>query len=96
MEDEFIEYKNYTWPINDPDKIHILKKTICSFLNYKGGVLMFGVQDKIWKVRGIQLSSSDMDKFKLFVFDTLVTDFCPDLKRIDQELIRVDFFPIKN
>lgn len=39
------EYKNYTWPITIPEKIFTLRKTICSFMNAKGGVIMFGVKD---------------------------------------------------
>lgn len=44
-------------------------RTICSFLNAKGGYIVFGVEDKERRIVGINVSSSELDEYLLW-FDS--------------------------
>jgi len=44
-QDESIEFKNYRFPIEEYSLIVSLKKTVCAFLNAKGGHLFIGIKE---------------------------------------------------
>jgi len=44
-------------------------RTFCSFLNAKGGYIVFGVEDKERRIVGINVSSSELDEYLLW-FDS--------------------------
>ena len=60
-EDEYIEYKNYTYPFSQ-EKIDEIKRQYCGFLNSQGGRIYIGINDlKI--VKGIYLDYKTRDNF---------------------------------
>lgn len=50
-----IELKNYPFPIKENRHRWNLLKTICSFLNSKGGTIFIGADDTTGEVRGIKM-----------------------------------------
>ena len=89
-EDEFTEFKNYFYPLDEEQEQEI-KRQYCGFLNSKGGRIYIGIKDlKI--ATGIQLTYKEQDSFR----NTLVgygNEFYPKC-RLDK--IKVYFIPIKN
>jgi predicted HTH transcriptional regulator len=64
FEGETIEYKQYeglSFSIT-PKLVLSLRRTICAFLNTKGGNIYIGVVDGIKEVVGIKLSDTDIDE----------------------------------
>ena len=60
-EDMKIELKNYTLPIKESRNKWNLLKTICAYLNSKGGTIYIGVEDKDGKVIGNILQRKEQD-----------------------------------
>ena len=89
-EDEFTEFKNYFYPLDEEQEREI-KRQYCGFLNSNGGRIYIGIKDqKI--VTGIELTYKDQDIFR----NSLVlygSEFYPRC-RLDK--IKVYFIPIKN
>ena len=89
-EDEFTEFKNYFYPLDEEQEKEI-KRQYCGFLNSNGGRIYIGIKDqKI--VTGIELTYKDQDLFR----NSLVlygSEFYPRC-RLDK--IKVYFIPIKN
>ena len=89
-EDEYIEFKNYTYPFNQ-EKIDEIKRQYCGFLNNHGGRMYFGIDDnKI--VKGIHLNYKNRDTIRNELIN-YTYDFYPKC-RIDK--INVYFIQIKN
>ena len=89
-EDEFIEFKNYFYPLDEEQEQEI-KRQYCGFLNSKGGRIYIGIKDQKM-VSGIQLTYKEQDSFR----NSLVgygNEFYPKC-RLDK--IKVYFIPIKN
>jgi hypothetical protein len=75
-ESETVEFKAYRWPL--PENLQeILKKTICGFLNNKGGRIYFGIDDNDGKVVGVKLNRKEKDEMKLFLNDEILRTFNP-------------------
>eukprot|EP00331_Platyophrya_macrostoma_P000013 CAMPEP_0176405434 /NCGR_PEP_ID=MMETSP0127-20121128/334_1 /TAXON_ID=938130 /ORGANISM="Platyophrya macrostoma, Strain WH" /LENGTH=293 /DNA_ID=CAMNT_0017784489 /DNA_START=592 /DNA_END=1470 /DNA_ORIENTATION=+ len=91
-ENESIEYKRYNYPFSE-DLEFTLKRTICSFLNKKGGRIYIGVQDRDKKVVGLKLTSKDRDTIRNDV-PKLINEFYPKISH--EELLRVDFVPVRD
>jgi len=89
-EGERIEYKSYYYPFNEILE-KTLQKTICSFLNQKGGRIYLGVRDDDKKVTGLVLTPKDRDSLKLDVY-RLLNDFYPTISH--EDLIKVYFLPV--
>ena len=70
MEGMDIEFKNYTFRL-DFEKSFIMKKTICSFLNTKGGRIYIGIRDKDLMVFGTNLTMAMKDEIKREIDDLL-------------------------
>ena len=89
-EDEFTEFKNYFYPLDEEQEKEI-KRQYCGFLNNQGGRIYIGIKDqKI--VKGIELNYKEQDIFR----NTLVlygSEFYPKCRL---ENIKVYFIPIKN
>ena len=89
-EDEFTEFKNYSFPLNEKQGEEI-KRQICGFLNGQGGRLYLGINDqKI--VKGVELNYKKSDALRNLLVN-YTYDFYPKC-RIDK--IKVSFIPIKN
>ena len=89
-EDEFTEFKNYFYPL-DEDQEKEIKRQYCGFLNNKGGRIYIGIKDERI-VKGIELTYKEEDSFR----NTLVSygnEFYPKC-RLDK--IKVYFIPVKN
>jgi len=89
-EDEFTEFKNYFYPL-DEDQEKEIKRQYCGFLNSNGGRIYIGIKDERI-VKGIELTYKEEDSFR----NTLVSygnEFYPKC-RLDK--IKVHFIPIKN
>lgn len=85
-----IEYKNYSYPFSDLLK-KVLQKTICSFLNGKGGRLYIGIRDEDKMVCGLTLTSKDRDCLRLEIA-SLLENFYPNITH--EDFVRVDFIPV--
>ena len=94
-EDLTNEYKNYHHldKLNKNDKAFpILQKTICSFLNTKGGRIYIGIDDN-FEVIGYNISNKKIkNKIKNNLIN-LVSSFYP---KVENDKIKVHFIPIKN
>ena len=89
-EDEYIEFKNYTYPFNQ-EKIDEIKRQYCGFLNNHGGRIYIGIDDnKI--VKGIHLKYKERDTIRNELIN-YTYDFYPKC-RINK--INVYFIQIKN
>jgi len=89
-EDEFTEFKNYFYPLDEEQEQEI-KRQYCGFLNNKGGRIYIGIKDDK-TATGIQLTYKDQDTFR----NSLVgygNDFYPKC-RLDK--IKIFFIPLKN
>ena len=89
-EDEFTEFKNYIFPLNEKQGDE-LKRQFCGFLNSKGGRLYLGINDqKI--VKGVVLNYKRCDALRNLLVN-YTYEFYPKC-RLDK--IKVFFIPIKN
>ena len=89
-EDEFTEFKDYYYPLDEEQEKEI-KRQYCGFLNSQGGRIYIGIKDQNI-VKGMELSYKDQDNFR----NSLVlygSEFYPKC-RIDK--IKVYFIPLKN
>lgn len=94
-EDIETEFKNYKFfneasEIVPKVKVEIIKKTICGFLNNKGGRIYFGINDEK-VVKGNKLSYKRRDQLTLELLQ-LTSSFYPDCKT----KISIHFIPIKD
>ena len=62
-----IELKNYPLPIKDQSHKYKLLKTICSFLNSKGGTIFIGAQDETGEIKGVSIQTKEQDDFRIFI-----------------------------
>ena len=88
------EYKNYRYPFEgfgDLDPRQVLQKTICAFLNRRGGRIYLGIHDNK-SVRGLQLTQKQRDDLKLEI-QGLIRTFEPDI--INSEAVSIVFIPVK-
>jgi len=90
-ENNAIEYKDFGYPF-DKDRGFILQKTICSFLNRRGGRIYIGINDNKY-VKGVYLTSKERDELKLEIFE-LTRHFEPSIS--NEELLQVVFLPIQD
>jgi len=88
-ENKITEYKNYQFPFNDQIR-GVLKKTICSFINRRGGRIYLGIDDNRC-VQGMDLTYKQRDMLKLEIQD-LIKTFEPDV--VNQELVVIFFLPV--
>jgi len=84
------EYKNYRYPF-DNSLIGVLQKTICGFLNRRGGRIYLGIHDDK-TVYGIRLTPKQRDDLKLDI-QSLIKNFEPDI--INSETVSIVFIPVK-
>ena len=89
-EDEFIEFKNYSYPFSQ-DKIDELKRQYCGFLNNHGGRIYLGIND-LRIVKGIKLDYKSRDTIRNELIN-YTYDFYPKC-RINN--INIYFIPIKS
>ena len=89
-EDEFIEFKNYSYPFSQ-DKIDELKRQYCGFLNSHGGRIYLGINDSRI-VKGIILDYKSRDTIRNELIN-YTYDFYPKC-RINN--INIYFIPIKS
>lgn len=59
LEQKDLEFKDYSYPIRSYELFFILKKTICSFLNSIGGVILIGIKDQGATVRGMFMRKNE-------------------------------------
>ena len=85
-----VEYKNYYYPFNDAI-MAILQKTICAFLNQRGGRIYLGVRDEDKSVCGLNLTAKSRDYLKLDIA-YLLESFYPTITH--QQYVKVMFIPI--
>ena len=94
-EDLTTEYKNYynldSLNINSGIYI-ILQKTICSFLNTKGGRLYIGIDDDFEVIGCYIRNLTEKNQIKNNLIN-LVSDFYP---KVENNKIKVHFIPIKD
>ena len=83
--------KHYERNIDHFDKEFIIKKTVCSFLNRKGGRIYFGISDSK-KIIGVHIPHYEKDQAQLGLFN-MISIFWPSA---NIKNIRVLFYPIKN
>ena len=89
-EDEFIEFKNYFYPLDEEQEKEI-KRQYCGFLNSKGGRIYIGIKDQ--KIAtGLLLTYEERDKFRNLLVG-YGNEFYPKC-RLDN--IKVYFIPIKS
>ena len=89
-EDEYIEYKNYTYPFSQ-EKIDEIKRQYCGFLNSQGGRIYIGINDlKIVKGINLDYKTRDIIRNELVNYSY---DFYPKC-RLNK--INVYFIPIKS
>ena len=89
-EDEYIEFKNYTYPFSQ-EKIDEIKRQYCGFLNNHGGRIYIGIDD-LRKVKGIRLDYKTRDTIRNELIN-YTYDFYPKC-RLNK--INVYFIPIKS
>ena len=89
-EDEYIEFKNYTYPFSQ-EKIDEIKRQYCGFLNNHGGRIYIGIDD-LRIVKGITLDYKTRDTIRNELIN-YTYDFYPKC-RINK--INVYFIPIKS
>ena len=89
-EDEYTEFKNYTFPFNQ-EIIYELKRQYCGFLNSDGGRIYIGINDlKI--VKGLHLDNTERDTIRKELVN-YINDFYPECRT---NKINVYFIPIKS
>ena len=89
-ENEYIEFKNYTYPFSQ-EKIDEIKRQYCGFLNSQGGRIYLGINDlKI--VKGIHLDYKMRDTIRNELIN-YTYDFYPKC-RLNK--INIYFIPIKS
>lgn len=64
-QDTAIEFKNCSIPFKDETVKWSVLKSIVSFLNFKGGVIYIGIDEKQGTVKGLFLERKERDNFKL-------------------------------
>ena len=89
-ENEYIEFKNYSYPFNQ-EKINEIKRQYCGFLNSQGWRIYLGIND-LRIVKGIQLDYKTRDTIRNELIN-YTYDFYPKC-RIDK--INVYFIKIKS
>ena len=89
-EDEFIEFKNYSYPFSQ-EKIDEIKRQYCGFLNNHGGRIYIGIDD-LRKVKGIKLDYKTRDTIRNELIN-YTYDFYPKC-RLNK--INVYFIPVKS
>lgn len=94
-EDLYTEYKNYKYldKLDKSDEIYpILQKTICSFLNTKGGRIYIGIDDDL-EVIGYYIRNKHEKKVIKTNLINLVSGFFP---KVEDDKIKIHFIPIIN
>ena len=94
-EDEYIEFKNYTYPFTQ-EKIDEIKRQYCGFLNSQGGRIYIGINDlKI--VKGILLDYKTRDTIRNELIN-YTYDFYPKcrLNKINVYFIQIKSMQNKN
>ena len=96
-ESEILEFKNYRYPPFNRIKNETLRKTICGFLNCKGGIIFIGIEENLTtkkhKVVGEIYTESMKEEFlKSMRFN---------VKWIEPEILmsqkmKISFIPIKS
>ena len=89
-ENEYIEFKDYTYPFS-LEKINEIKRQYCGFLNSHGGRIYIGITD-LRKVKGIELDYKTRDIIRNELIN-YTYDFYPKC-RIDK--INIYFKPVKS
>jgi len=84
------EYKNYRYPF-DGSLMGVLQKTICGFLNRRGGRIYLGIHDDK-TVYGMKLTPKQRDELKLDI-QSMIRNFEPDI--INSEAVSIVFIPVK-
>jgi len=82
--------KIYSLNFKDEDKITIIQKTICAFLNTDGGRIYFGINDN-GIVTGVKLNFMEKDKFKNY-FRDITRNFWP---QCHMDKLSVYYVPVK-
>ena len=59
-------------------------KSVCAFLNHKGGIIYFGVSDK-GKVIGMQISDNTLRKVSQQINSRIKPEISPEIKEIKEE-----------
>ena len=94
-EDLYNEYKNFHHldKLNKKDSSYpILQKTICSFLNTKGGRIYIGITDD-FDVKGYYIGNKNIkNKIKNNLLN-VVSEFYP---KVENDKIKIHFIPLKN
>lgn len=69
-------------------------KTICAFLNCKGGEIYIGITDSLNQVFGVFLTHKQQDDFTRFI-NSLCNNFEPQLSIVDRE-VEVIYLPVRD
>ncbi len=90
------EYKNYSYPY-DAQLGEILTKTICGFLNGKGGIIYIGIKEdlatKKRTVEGGRYPEAIKEKL-LTYFRILCQKISPEI--VNCQFYKIEFVPLKN
>lgn len=70
LEDIEKEFKNFFFPL-DPERIAVIQRTICGFLNTNGGRIYIGIRDQDLLVQGIKLTVKEIDTVKNDILNSL-------------------------
>jgi hypothetical protein len=87
-----VEMKNYTFPITSLKIKRILRSTINSLVNTRGGAIYLSVDDATGCVVGLPLTRKEQDLYRMSIED-LVREFTPSLP-LAKECIRTLFLPV--
>lgn len=89
-EDQYTEFKNYSYPLEDHGRRELRRQYI-GFLNSKGGRIYIGINDEK-QINGVILTYKNTD-----IFRNELVGFCNDFyPQTRIEKINVYFIPIKN
>lgn len=93
-ESHLVEFKPglINWANSDRDIEYEIAKTLCAFLNSKGGYLFIGIADKEKKVIGVKFPNNSQDKF-LREFTRIKARYLPPYLAHG---INGDFYPMDN
>ena len=88
-EDEYIEFKNYYFPLKDKEKE--LKRQFCAFLNSHGGRLYIGITDDK-KIKGV-MTNEKISYYESKIMN-LITNFRPKIE--PKDYFKFYAIPIRN
>ena len=93
-ESDMIEYKDYGYKyLTEPQGFDIIKRTICSFLNKWGGLILVGVDDQ--SVIKDKLKIFNINIINEFFNNQLVSNFHPPLNQGNSIDVTFDIVPVK-